>query len=250
MRRQAFGTEARQRADAPTRQCGGSPRLAKAGPFAGLDSMAADAHEISIGCLLLRRAVGALKRDGGRDACRRGALEPTTGSALIKAGAKLCGPNSIWVGAYSEMAQDLGSSTLPEWLRRIPARAAIVLHRWEKDYGHWICCFLQGDGRLQIFDSTGRAPDELRRQQSEADARALGQDRRRMVQALHAGARLIPAYYNDARLQRRTSQTCGRWCILRLALRNLSEDEFTSFVGRCCRLLSCEPDTFCVAATC
>lgn len=200
---------------------------------------------------LFERAAARLHTRAGRAICRRrGAVTPTSSEELAAAGRRLFGPESLWIGSYSEMQEDLGNATLPEWLSSIPARAAVVLFRWEQDYGHWICTFLQDDGRLQIFDSTGHAPDSLRLTQSPRSAAQLGQSARAMVHALRRGGRLLPAFYNDARLQSPGNQTCGRWCVLRLALRDMTENEFSDFVVRSANCLMTSPDIFCVAATC
>lgn len=157
------------------------------------------------------------------------------------------GADRAWVGSYSELRKTLDAhhGDMREWLSTVPAHAAIILHRWKPTYGHWTCCFLQPNGDLQLFDSTAAEPDSLRASQSAKEARVLGQDKAAVVAALRG----VPAHYNDYKFQADDSQTCGRWCLLRIALPNLSEDEFARIVRGLATGLGVTPDLVAIAAT-
>lgn len=173
-------------------------------------------------------------------------MRPVSEYELRDCLSKMFGGNGLWVGAYSDLKNELEKTgDLRRWLSKQPRKAAIVLHRWRPDYGHWTCMFMQPGGKLQLFDSTAAEPDSLRDKQSAEDARALGQDRASIVRALRGE----PARYNDYPLQSSETQTCGRWCMLRLAMRKLSEDEFADTIYALAEHYGVPPDLVATAAT-
>jgi len=155
------------------------------------------------------------------------------------------GKDTVWLGMYRDLPVFHGDETLRGWLQSIPARAAIILYRWEPTYGHWNCLFIGKYGSIEFFDSLAAYPDSLQKRQSKLEAEKLGQDDRRLVRALH----WQPAFYNDAPLQKPTAQTCGRWDILRLVLRHLSADQFIAFIDGLVSETGRSPDFVVAAAT-
>lgn len=173
------------------------------------------------------------------------AQTPVSEDELRDSLASLFGPEAVWIGDYAGLARELGHHTLRAWLSQEPARAAVYLTRWTESYGHWTTVFLQNNGRLQFFDSTAHAPDTLAMLQSLGRAQRLGQSEPILVEALRGR----PAFYNDEPLQADGAQTCGRWCLLRLAVRDMSEPDFADWVEGLARDVAATPDLVVTAAT-
>lgn len=203
------------------------------------------------GRALVAKVLNQLCSGGGQrkqDMLARKLERPLSEREVRDALADMYGGNDrAWVGSYSELRKELDAHNgdMRAWLTAVPAHAAIVLHRWKPTYGHWTCCFLQPNGDLQLFDSTAAEPDTLRTRQSAKEARALGQDKAAVVAALRG----MPAHYNDHKFQDDDAQTCGRWCLLRIALPSLTEDEFTRIVSGLATGLGVTPDLVAIAAT-
>ena len=192
------------------------------------------------------KKVLAVVRTLGPERLYRLANKPTAERSLNTVFANLFGPGGVWVGPYSAFAEHVrGGVSLRDWLQSLPARAAVILWRWKPMYGHWTCVFLQDNGAIQIFDSTAAEPDALRRDQTPAESQALGQATPELIRSLHRQA----AHYNDIQLQDSRAQTCGRWCALRLFLRNLTEKEFAGLVKILAKQTKLPPDIVVTAAT-
>jgi hypothetical protein len=156
-------------------------------------------------------------------------------------------PNT-YVGIYSDAAKLIKSNSgLREWLNTIKGKSAILLYRWEPLYGHWFTVFLGGptEEQIQIFDSMGDAPDSMLQLQKADIRKQLGQTERAIVNGLHHA----PAYFNDFPLQASSSQTCGRWCLMRLMFRKLTEDQFIQMVNSLAKANSVSRDVIAVAAS-
>lgn len=153
-----------------------------------------------------------------------------------------------FVGLYSDAAKLIESNGgLREWLNTIMNRSAILLYRWKPLYGHWFTVFLGGPSGddIQIFDSMGDAPDTMLKLQSTDTRKQLGQTQRAIVDGLHHA----PAYFNDFPLQHEEAQTCGRWCLFRLMLRKLTEDQFIELVNSLAKSNHISRDMLAVVAT-
>lgn len=197
-----------------------------------------------------RRVLAAFKGARTSPMLLRALSHPLTGSEIEDACSAMFGPNSVWVGAYDTLADELAREVaaggdMRSWLAARPAAAAIVLYRWTENYGHWFTVFLGARGKIEFFDSTGHAPDTLQRLQTPQQAAQLGQLHRWMIQAL----RRRTAYYSAQKLQSSNSEVCGRWCLLRLYLRRLSDTQFARFVHRLARITGATPDMVAAAAT-
>ena len=190
------------------------------------------------------RVLKALAKPALADEIARAVITPLTETELRGALDRMFGPNLVWIGVYSELPV-FGEETLRAWLQSIPAQAAVILYRWEKTYGHWNALFMGKHNTIQFFDSLANSPDTMQKKQTEREADMLGQGDRRLVHALHHR----PAYYNDAMLQQPTAQVCGRWVLLRLALRNLDADEFIAFIASLVRETGQTADVVVAAAT-
>mgnify|MGYP003651063950 CR=1 FL=1 len=121
---------------------------------------------------------------------------------------------------------DVPIMPLNEWLGSVPDKSAIILYRWSGEYGHYIAACLQDNGNIQLFDSTGHGPDDLRSLQTEEKAADLGQERRRLLADIRQMDN-AKAFYQNQAVQGKGAETCGRWCALRVVFRDFSEDDFT-----------------------
>lgn len=113
-------------------------------------------------------------------------------------------------------------------------RAAAVLFLTENDTtGHWLAAF-DGPGQSAVvFDPLGLGVDAERKLLSPQKNAALGQAEpefaRLLVTAEQAGKRPT-VNHTDFQEFKASVNTCGRWTALRLAKRNLTPAEFSSFV--------------------
>jgi len=134
-------------------------------------------------------------------------------------------------GCAIVLYDEIPNIPLNKWLSTMPDKSAIMLYKWGDTYGHYIAACLQDSGDIQLFDSTATGPDNLQSLQTEEKAARFGQDRRRLLadirQMTELPGSLAGAYYQDQPVQEKGAETCGRWCALRVLLRDYSEDDFT-----------------------
>ena len=111
---------------------------------------------------------------------------------------------------------------------------AIYLYLNSKNYGHYICCFENGEG-MNFFDSFGYKPDgEFEFANKKLNFSGLPY----MSKILRDyGGNVI---YNEQSLQSDDDRiaTCGRWCAVRLRYSMMTQDQFCAFVRGCVRALS------------
>lgn len=110
----------------------------------------------------------------------------------------------------------------------------LILFETKKNYGHWVCIIMDTNkNSIYFFDSYGTFPDdELKyipnnfKSVSKQDYAYLSQ---LFEQAMDDGYKID---YNEYVLQGADEKisTCGRWCGIRLLLRNLSNDEFYKYI--------------------
>jgi hypothetical protein len=121
-------------------------------------------------------------------------------------------------------------------LSRQPTRSLIVLWRTSETYGHYICLWLSKKGDdLSIFDSYGDTlPDGWFYHYGAPTgglSQKLGQDRQYLKEAI-SRANFRRVYYNDYQIQKKSPniRTCGRWCVFRLLVPDLSVTQFARLV--------------------
>lgn len=104
--------------------------------------------------------------------------------------------------------------------------ATIILYETKKNFGHWTL-LLKDNDNLEFFDPYGLKPDEELKYDNNYNTR------------IHNGV-LVPHLthllndspyklnYNKKRLQKmlKDINTCGRWCVSRVILRNYTLPEF------------------------
>ena len=93
-------------------------------------------------------------------------------------------------------------------------------------FGHWACLFLNQRDELEFFNSYGVYPDEELLKIPENFRKESNQDKPHLSCLLQkSGKKLV---YNDFRFQKKEPNvnTCGRWCVLRLLMKNIDIDSF------------------------
>ena len=121
--------------------------------------------------------------------------------------------------------------TLDELLH--PWGSIILLYEYKRDsnghsHGHYVCLNNVPDGSIEHFDSLGYRPDEELKEIgiSAEFAKKSGQDKQYLLRLLIDSG--YPISYNEYHLQqdKRGINTCGRWCGVRVFLKNLPLDTF------------------------
>ena len=102
--------------------------------------------------------------------------------------------------------------------------------------GHWVC-LIDRPRDIVFFDPYGASPEEAYQY-----IKGAFREGTHMVDLLR-GARK-PVLYDPTRYQKKHASvaTCGRWCVLRAALQDLSPREFNRVVVSLCRVLRMSPD--------
>jgi len=114
-----------------------------------------------------------------------------------------------------------------------PHGSVILLYQTAEDFGHYSTLIDRGNRRLEFYDSYGFKPDEGLNHNNEFHLRIHGG---RIVPHLHA---LIVSSgwlveYNPVRLQKRLADenTCGRYAVLRIILKDDSLKTFNSLLTK------------------
>jgi hypothetical protein len=124
--------------------------------------------------------------------------------------------------------------------KKYPHHAVIVLQLSRPSWGHYWCLCRRGPGlrTIELADSTGRRPDELRDAMPDDLAASLGQAGRPLTDALRAAqARGFTLRFNDLQAQPDAagSNTCGWWSLLRGVNSHLDEYQFLDKVREAAR---------------
>lgn len=124
-------------------------------------------------------------------------------------------------------------------MRRLPPLPFILLYETEPGFGHWVAV-LEVPGGIEHFDSYGLRPDAeldfIPQKYREAFASTAPQ----LVRLLLEDGRRC--YYSEFKLQRGDSQTCGRWCTVRVLCANMTAAVFAGAVRRAAREVDMSPD--------
>jgi len=113
-----------------------------------------------------------------------------------------------------------------------PYDNVVILYVTKKGYGHWTCVIKHGK-RIEFFDSYGYIPDDEFSFINKNFRKENGMENKKLLALLKdAQDNGYIIHYNENKLQKEADNinTCGRWCILRIYLRNLSIDEFSDKV--------------------
>ena len=168
---------------------------------------------------------------------------PLTGEEIYK---KLDGKVSLMtygmLSVYSDLFAAMG-----------PHKCLVILYETKKGYGHWTCLWegvdYQNGPTIYFFDSYGVMPDsELAWIPSQY--RVVSGQVQSHLSALMYTSRL-PVEYSEHQFQRQSPvvKTCGRWVLVRLALRELGVDEFRDLMVLCSRTRKMSLDRLVVLLT-
>lgn len=140
---------------------------------------------------------------------------------------RLC-DGKVRILEYSQLAD---ARSLNEVLGR--KGAVIILYETRKNYGHWVGLFRVDKRTVEFFDPYGLMPDEELGFIDDNFREESGQSVPHLTALLAASRDKI--IYNQFPLQKlaKNTSTCGRWCGLRIALRQLPLADFVAlFVGQ------------------
>jgi hypothetical protein len=98
--------------------------------------------------------------------------------------------------------------------------------------GHWLCMFARDDGSIEYFDSYGEKPEAQRKWIGEEKLEELGEAEPYLFNLLKESNKKV--YYNTYPYQtdRNDINTCGRWCVARLIMKDYSNLQFYNAVRR------------------
>lgn len=107
--------------------------------------------------------------------------------------------------------------------------ATLILYQLRGDgVGHFCCVFENSEG-VNFFDPLGFKPDEELKLMN-SPINSIGHDFTYLLRLLANTNK--PIIYNNHKLQSHKTSTCGHWCTVRMACRDLYCDEFAKcFTG-------------------
>lgn len=111
--------------------------------------------------------------------------------------------------------------------------ACVILYLTKENYGHWCCIFKQTPHIIQFFDSYGEMVDNALDYDMDPYFRKNGgMDLPLLTQLLFDAFDRYEIRFNNFKFQedKKDVNTCGRYCVVRLWLRNLDEYEFNDFM--------------------
>lgn len=121
--------------------------------------------------------------------------------------------------------------------------SCILLYESKQDYGHWIAMIQRNDKSVEVFDSYGIKPDNQLNYINSYWKIKLGQNYPKLTKLLidSPNKKFI---YNQYRLQKmnKNINTCGRYCITRIRLKELSLDAFVTLLREFAKKLKCTVD--------
>ncbi len=104
--------------------------------------------------------------------------------------------------------------------------AFVVLYETSKNYGHWCCCIKINNKLVEFFDPISNKPDKEFKwvpdmyKQNPYLSHLMKESKYQLS-------------YNHIKFQKniRGVNTCGRWCALRIILKNYTLDQFKKVVS-------------------
>lgn len=127
---------------------------------------------------------------------------------------------------YSQLSN---FNTLDEVLG--PFETLILLYETKKHFGHWVCLFRSCSNTITFFDSYGILPDDELLFIPSNFRRLNNEDYPHLTALLYKSGCIVD--YNHHKLQGKKSNTCGRFVIIRILLKHLSNNEFSKlFKGK------------------
>lgn len=128
-----------------------------------------------------------------------------------------------------------------------PTGAFIILYlTTSMNSGHWDLVFVR-DKKLHFFDSYGFRPDSNQNNYVSGGILDKSNQAYSLLLRLMKDSRYKKVYFNDFKFQGLNTSTCGRWCLMRLILRELTDEEFIKFIKLLSKKCMCKYDELIVA---
>ena len=106
-----------------------------------------------------------------------------------------------------------------------PNSCAVFLYEMIPKQGHWVCMFRDQNGQLIFYDSLGyKMDDELNfvnKYRKDEDLPKFSKELTRLTSPEKVVSNTLPIQEDEENIS-----TCGRYCVMRLLLRDLSNDDF------------------------
>ena len=99
----------------------------------------------------------------------------------------------------------------------------IFLIQWQPNEGHY-CCLWKRQREIHVFDPLGIVHDNELKHVPRKYRKQLKEDRPYLSNLLKKSGCKI--FYNTFHLQLKTTSVCGKECIVRLAFKNLNEQQY------------------------
>jgi hypothetical protein len=130
--------------------------------------------------------------------------------------------NKAKVLTYGDLAN---FDTLDEVLE--PYGSIFLLYEAKPNFGHWCCVFKMEDNTIEFFDPYGGFPDTQLDYIPEYFRKVSGQYYPHLSALLYESPYNLT--YNEHKFQKHgpNINTCGRWCALRMALKDLTLKQFS-----------------------
>src|SRR6185437_3614673 len=112
-----------------------------------------------------------------------------------------------------------------------PHNKAVILYNTKENYGHWTCIIKRNDS-IEMFDSYGYKPDDQQKYITEKVKSENNMDFPYLTYLLYKSKNKYKIHYNNYKLQSEKDgiNTCGRWVILRIHLKEMNIDEFSKLI--------------------
>jgi hypothetical protein len=113
-----------------------------------------------------------------------------------------------------------------------PHQACFLLYESKKNFGHWCCVFKIDNNTIEFFDPYGYFVDDELDFIPENFRKISNQDYPHLSYLLYKSPYMLS--YNEHNFQELAKgvNTCGRWCALRMILRNYTLEEFQKIFNK------------------
>lgn len=123
-----------------------------------------------------------------------------------------------------------------------PYGAVILLFESKPNYGHWCAIWKLNKYTISFFNSYGGYPDDSLRFIDKKFRIDSHQDFPYLSELLlNSPFRLTYNEYDYQELNK-DIRTCGRWCVLRILLRHMDDEQFHNFIVQKIRKFNMTPD--------
>lgn len=99
----------------------------------------------------------------------------------------------------------------------------VLLYQMTERMGHWVCCINRPD-HIEFFDSLGKCPDRTPEYSNGEINKKNYQTAKLLTRLLYESGK--PVIYNNIPLQSTDSNTCGRWVLGRIIMRDIPLEDF------------------------